>query len=158
MSNGLYRVIDILLGKENEKAVNIGLLIFRLVTGIFIMTHGLQKLSNFETLKNTFADPIGLGSQLSLILILFAEVGCSLLIIFGAFTRLAVIPLIIGMAVVTFVVHGADPFSGKEISLLYLAMFVVLGFTGPGKYSVNFLLRRWLHNIKPLQTSPKGRL
>jgi putative oxidoreductase len=71
----------------------------------------------------------------------FAEFFCSILLILGLFTRLAAIPLVIGMAVAAFVVHGADPFAAKELSLLYLFIYVALIFTGPGRHSVDYVLR-----------------
>jgi putative oxidoreductase len=92
-------------------------------------------------LSNVFPDPIGLGSELSLALIVFAEFACSILVMLGLFTRLSIIPLIIGMLVAAFVVHGADPFASKELSLLYLAIYIAIGFVGAGKFSFDYLLR-----------------
>lgn len=144
MNKRFYKIATVLLGKENGVTKDIALLFFRLVIGVFMLTHGLQKLSNFEMLRMDFPDPIGIGATASLVLIILAEAGCSLLIISGAFTRLAVIPLMFGMIIATFVTHGADPFSTKELALFYLLMYGVLALLGPGKYSVDFLLRRWL--------------
>lgn len=149
MKKSFYRISNIILGEENTKARDFALLLLRLAVGVFMLTHAWQKLSNFETLKTVFPDPLGVGSMLSLILILFAELGCSLLIIFGFFTRLAVIPAMFGMIIAAFVIHGGDAFAAKELSLLYLSMYVVLAFTGAGKYSIDFLLRSWLTKYKP---------
>lgn len=74
-----------------------------------------------------------MSSQLGLSLIIFAEFFCSIALILGLFTRLATIPLIIGMGVAAFVAHGADPFSVKEMSLLYLGIYVTLLLTGSEK-------------------------
>ncbi len=84
-----------------------------------------------------FGDPLGLGSATSLHLSAFAEFVCAILIILGLFTRLATIPLIINMAVVFLIVHSVDDFGTKEMSLLYLGLFLTLFFTGPGKYSAD---------------------
>ena len=94
----------------NQKFLSLGLLILRVLVGITMLTHGLAKLTSFSELSATFLDPIGLGRTLSLILIIGAEVGCSLFVIVGAFTRLATIPLVFSMLVVIFVVHASDPF------------------------------------------------
>ena len=128
-------------GIENNTWSNIGLLIFRLVIGGFMLTHGLQKLNNFDMMSAVFPDPLGVGSTLSLGLIIFAEFFCSALIILGLFTRLATIPLMIGMIVAAFIIHGNDPFAVKELSLFYLSLYVGLIFTGAGKYSLDYLLR-----------------
>ena len=99
----------------NRKFLSLGLLILRVLVGITMLTHGVAKLTSFSELSATFSDPIGLGSTLSLILIIGAEIGCSLFVIVGAFTRLATIPLIFSMLVVIFIVHASDPFQMKEL-------------------------------------------
>ncbi|MCE5332563.1 MAG: DoxX family protein [Bacteroidales bacterium] len=126
---------------ESKTVGNIGILIFRVVLGVLMLTHGWQKLSNFEMMSSVFPDPIGLGTTVSLSLIIFAEFFCSILIIFGLFTRLATIPLMIGMIVAAFVVHANDPFAVKELSFLYLSLYVALAFIGGGKFSIDYLLR-----------------
>lgn len=122
------------------KFLSLGLLILRLFVGITMLTHGVVKLISFPELSMAFPDPIGLGKTLSLVLIIGAEVGCSLLIITGAFTRLATIPLIFSMLVVIFIVHANDPFQVKELPLLYLGIYLLLFFTGAGKMSLDTLI------------------
>lgn len=126
----------------DQKFVGIGLLLLRVLVGITMLTHGIAKLMNFSELSSTFPDPIGLGSTLSLVMIIGAEVGCSILVILGAFTRLATIPLIFSMLVVVFIVHGADPFQVKELPSLYLGIYVLLFFTGPGRISLDTLISK----------------
>ena len=89
-----------------------------------------------------FPDPLGVGSTLSLLLILFAEVGCSCLLIFGLMTRLATLPLMFGMLMAFFVIHGADPFAVRELPLLYLGVYVFLLWGGAGSYSLDEWIRR----------------
>lgn len=115
---------------------SLGLFILRLFAGIMMLTHGLDKLLHFSQYAAAFPDPIGLGSTLSLVLVIGAEVGCSLLILFGLFTRLAVLPLIFNMIVAAFIAHAHDPFAVKELALVYLGIFIALFFTGSGKWSV----------------------
>lgn len=141
MSKKTNKIVALVLGQDNEKVKDVALLLFRLTVGVFMLTHGLQKLAGFDMLKTAFPDPIGMGAELSLVLIILAEAGCSLLLIFGAFTRLAVLPLIFGMLVAAFGAHGADPFAVKELALLYLSMYVVLMLLGGGRYSVDYLLQ-----------------
>ena len=89
-----------------------------------------------------FGDPIGLGPEVSLVLTVFAEVVCSILIVLGLGTRLAAIPSIVTMAVAAFIVHGADPFGRKEMALLYLVGYVVLLLSGSGKFSVDRIISK----------------
>lgn len=86
-----------------------------------------------------FYNFLGLGDELSLLLIIFAEFFCSILLILGIATRAVVIPLIIGMLVIICMVHGDDPFRDKEHGLLFLVPYIVLFITGPGKYSLDYL-------------------
>lgn len=115
---------------------DIGLLILRVSAGGLMMTHGVAKLMNFNSMLTQFPDPIGLGSGLSLSLAVFAEFLCALLVVLGVFTRFAAIPVAITMAVAAFIVHSADPFQRKELALLYFGIFVSLIFLGGGKYSL----------------------
>ncbi len=124
-------------GLDEDILHNIGLLFFRLTLGFFMLTHGWQKIENFQLMSAGFPDPIGLGSSASLVLIIFAEFGCSVLIILGLFTRLATIPLIIGMIVAAFVIHAGDSFSKVELSSLYSSLYIVLAILGAGKYSLD---------------------
>ena len=96
---------------SDRKHLDGALLFLRLFIGGMMLSHGWAKLASFSTLSATFPDPLGVGSTLSLLLILFAEVGCSCLLIFGLMTRLAALPLMFGMLMAFFVIHGADPFA-----------------------------------------------
>lgn len=117
-------------------------LFLRLFAGGMMLTHGWAKLSSFAVLAEHFPDPLGVGSMLSLILILCAEVGCSLLLIFGLLTRLAAIPLIFGMLMAFFFIHAADPFAVKELPLMYTGIYIALLWSGGGKYAVDEIIRR----------------
>ncbi|WP_017730449.1 DoxX family protein [Nafulsella turpanensis] len=116
---------------------DLGLLLLRLVAGAAMLTHGYPKLQRLLSGNFEFGDPVGLGPEISLILAVFAELICSVLIIVGVLTRLATIPLIITMAIAFFVVHGADAFSSRELAFLYLGAYLTIFFTGPGKFSAD---------------------
>lgn len=122
---------------------NIGLLLLRLVVGGYMLTHGWQKVANFEAFSAGFPDPLGVGSTTSLALIIMAEFGCSLLLIVGLFTRLAAIPLIIGMFVAAFVVKKGSSFGEVELPTLYMWLYIVILFVGGGKYSLDFLMSKY---------------
>lgn len=124
-----------LLATTSSTYASLGLLILRLGIGGLILTHGYPKLMRLLDGNLKFGDPLGIGSGLSFILMVFAEFVCSVFIILGLYTRLASIPLIIGMMTAVFIHHAADPFSAKEKALLYLVAFLCLLFTGSGKYS-----------------------
>lgn len=124
------------------KYFNLSQLILRIAGGAMMLTHGYPKFLKLINGDFAFGDPIGLGEEVSLVLAVFAEFICSILIVLGLFTRWATIPLIFTMLVAVFIVHGSDPFSNKELGLMYAAMFIVIGLMGPGKFSVDSLRGR----------------
>ena len=115
----------------NLRNVDLGLLIFRLGISALMLTHGIPKLIKFFGSEEiVFADPLGLGAITTFTLAVFAEFVCSVLVILGLGTRLAVIPLIGTMAVAALIVHVPDGFGRQELPLLYLTGWVLLFFTG----------------------------
>lgn len=107
-----------------------------------MLAHGIPKLKKLIGGNFDFADPLGLGETTSIILTVFAEVICSVLIFIGLGTRLAVIPLIITMLVAIFIIHSGDGFSKQELAWHYLLIYSLLFVTGSGKYSVDHWLSK----------------
>lgn len=122
--------------------INSGLLLWRVVLSSLFLTHGLSKWERLFSDEIKFGDPIGLGPELSLVLVVVAEVVAPLFIIMGFKTRWATVFPIVAMFVAAFIVHGDDPFRKMEMALLYLVGYLVLFMTGPGRYSLDFLLAR----------------
>ena len=123
--------------------IDLGILLVRVSIGLLMLTHGLPKLSMLLSDEPVgFPGVFGMSATFSLALTILAEVVCSLLIILGAGTRLATIPLMITMVVAAFHIHGADPFAKKEMALIYLAGYIFLFIVGFGKYSVDHMLAK----------------
>ncbi len=119
---------------------DLGYLTLRLsLGGTMIWQHGWPKLMGFAERMDTFPDPFGLGGTFSLVLIVFAEVLCALFVMLGLWTRVALVPLIIAMAVIAFLVKGDADFSEKELAFVYLFGFLALLFTGSGRFSIDRL-------------------
>ncbi|MDI6046365.1 DoxX family protein [Flavobacterium yafengii] len=117
-------------------------LILRLTLGLLMLSHGIPKLMKLLNGTMEFGDPIGIGVPASLTLTVFAEVFCSILIIIGFWTRLALIPLIITMAVAVFIVHINDDLGTMESALMYLLSYTALFLLGSGTYSMDEVLKR----------------
>ncbi len=115
------------------------LLVLRLLFGVLLLRHGIDKLENFRSLVHTFPNPLGLGHALSLSLAIFAEVFCAVAVIAGYLFRLSIIPVIFSMCVAFVAIHHASIVQG-ELALLYLVVFCLLFITGPGKFSVDYLI------------------
>ena len=120
------------------KLQDFGLLAVRLLSGGMMLTHGLPKFDRlFGEGPVKFADPFGLGPEISLGLVLFAEVGCSLLVMAGFKTRWATLPLLFTMLMAAFYAHGSDPFSDKELSLTFFTLFLSILISGGGRVSLD---------------------
>ena len=129
--------------KQNPVTVDIILLIVRVFIGFAMLSHGfpkLQQLISGEEIQ--FFDFLSLGPKITLALVVFAEFVCSIFLILGLFTRIAVFFLIVTMAVAGLFVHGADPFSKREASLLYLSVYLLIISLGPGKFSVDQMISK----------------
>ncbi|MEO5591706.1 MAG: DoxX family protein [Chitinophagaceae bacterium] len=123
-------------------AFNIAMLVLRVCTGALIIPYGYEKLIHFAEKKETFTNFIGIGSPLSLALVIFAEFFCGMLIVLGLFTRLAVIPLLISMSVVVFKVNHGNIFGKNEHGAFFLTCFLVIFLCGPGKASADGLINK----------------
>lgn len=122
---------------------NIGALVLRLGAGGMMIPHGIAK---FQTIlagdASKWLDPLGIGPAASLWLSMSAEMGCSLLIIAGLFTRAASAALAFNMFVAAFVFMAGQPWAGRELAALFLVAYSAIFFIGAGRYSVsNWILK-----------------
>ncbi len=127
---------------------DLGLLLFRVSISLFMMFgHGWGKLNRLLSGGEIkFFDPFGLGSTISMGLAVFAEFFVALLVALGLFTRFGSLALIITMFIAGVIYHFEDPFGMKEKALMYLAGYLLLFLTGPGKYSLQALVKNRFTN------------
>ena len=121
------------------KGISLLILIMRVIFGVLFFTHGLDKMMNFNELVQNYPSIIGLGSYMTLMVTIFCEFCCSLFLISGLLVRIMTIPMIIAMGVAFFDVHDAMMPEG-ELALIYFIMFIVLFVTGPGRFSIDYLI------------------
>ena len=74
-----------------------GVFLLRIAVSLLMLSHGIPKALEYETLVQNFPDPLNVGTEVSAMLILFAEVGCSILLLLGLFGRFASATLFIAM-------------------------------------------------------------
>lgn len=131
--------------------LDFGILIIRIIIGILMAFYGYEKLVHFQEMaaSDFWANNVSFLGQkgaFPLALTVFAEFFCSLLLITGLFTRLSLLPLLFCMAYIFLVIF---PFSiissgdnGLEINTTFFYFIIYLGlfFTGPGKYSLDYML------------------
>lgn len=104
--------------------------------------HGWTKWENYASKASKFPDPLGIGSENSLALTVFAEVICSTTLVIGLFTRWSAFACMFTMGVAAFIVHQDDPVKVQEKALLYFAIYGALTTFGPGAFSVDYLRQR----------------
>lgn len=121
------------------KGVSFMILFVRIFFGALFLMHGLDKMMDFDQLSLTYPSVFGLGSYTTLMLSVFCEFACSIFLIAGMLTRIILLPMVISMAVAFFDIHDGMMPEG-ELALIYLIVFFVLFLTGPGRYSVDYLI------------------
>ncbi|MBS1762689.1 MAG: DoxX family protein [Bacteroidetes bacterium] len=135
-----------------KQGYDIGLMIIRVVLALVLFYgHGFEKISVILSGQQIhFMDPIGIGANTSFYMAGFAEGICSILLIFGLFSRFASLILAIDFIVI-FIFHAfisGDGFQVLELRFLYLFTFIALIFTGPGRFSLDYLLFRKKNNFQ----------
>jgi putative oxidoreductase len=143
--------MKLLSANYTSGAINAGLLVLRVGMGVLLAPHGYDKIKNFDAYKAQFINFLGIGQTFSLGLSIFAEFFCAILVVFGLFTRLACVPLVINFLVAVFVAHGGDiifymkngqPAGTAEHPMMYAIAFLTLLITGPGRYSADGVFRK----------------
>ncbi|MBQ2413568.1 MAG: DoxX family protein [Rikenellaceae bacterium] len=133
------RLTTLLSSLSSDRWFDSAILFMRIFIGAMMLTHGIGKIQNYNAIVNSFPDPLGIGSAVSFTLITLTEVGCSVLIIMGLFTRLATLPLIFGMYVATFIAFPEKTFAEGELSFVYMGIYIMLLISGGGRYALDAL-------------------
>lgn len=137
-------MIDFIFGTSvRDKTASIGLLIFRVVIGLFIaFGHGIGKLPPGDQFIS-MVQGMGLPAPaLFAWIAALVEFGAALLVALGLETRTASIFLSLHFAAASFIFHASDPFQAKELAFVYLFSSILLCFTGGGKYALDRLIHR----------------
>lgn len=113
---------------------DLGLLFLRGSGALFLLwVHGLPKLLNYSEQLKQIEDPFHLGAHATLLLAIFAEVLCPLLIIAGVLVRLACLPILAVLLIAMVVVHPEWTLLEGQFGWLLLIMFTTLLISGPGR-------------------------
>jgi putative oxidoreductase len=123
-------------------ATNFALLFLRLAIGVLMTPIGYEKLVNYATMKTQFMPFMGLPPAGALVLVIFAEFFCSILLALGLATRLAAFVLVINMFMAVFLGHAGDFLGEGQKATLFLIPYIFLLITGPGAYSIDGLIKK----------------
>ncbi|KJZ39472.1 MULTISPECIES: DoxX family protein [Pseudomonas] len=122
----------------DEQAEDWGLLFLRISSSLFLLwVHGLPKLLNYSAQLQIIEDPFHLGAPITLMLAIFAEVLCPLLIIAGVLVRLACLPILTVLLVALLVVHPQWSVEEGQFGWLLLILFTSIFIAGPGRLALN---------------------
>jgi putative oxidoreductase len=139
---------------DDSDLTHMALLVARLWFGLsMLFNHGFAKFAHYSDIvsQGTFPDPLRLGPEASLIMVIMAEVLGALLLTVGLMTRVAAAVLVIDMFVAFLMVNktamigqaGGEILSGQgngELAFLYLAGFALLTIAGGGLFSLDTLV------------------
>lgn len=131
--------------------MDIGLLVLRIVVGLYLFGHGSQKLFGWfgghglagtsGTMTRLRFRPAGFWALVSGL----AEAGGGLLFLLGLLSPLGSAGIAAAMLTAIFSVHWSrgvwNSNQGFELPLTNLAGAVAVGFAGPGRYSLDSVLR-----------------
>lgn len=129
----------LLSGLSTRRWNDSAILFLRLFIGAMMLTHGIGKIQGYDYLVNSFPDPFGIGHAASFTLITIAEVGFSMALMVGLFTRLAALGLAFGMFVATFIAFPDKSFADGELSFVYMGIYIFMVISGGGGYSLDKL-------------------
>ncbi|MFC4077579.1 DoxX family protein [Salinithrix halophila] len=126
--------------------LDLGLLILRLVAGLTMAGHAVQKLFGWfggHGVKGTadFFESIGIKPGVPMVALAgLSELVGGLLFAAGVWTAVGSALIIVTMLVAIFKVHGKNGFwvteGGMEYNVLLIAVALAVAMTGPGAYTL----------------------
>lgn len=127
---------------SSSASEDLGKLILRVVLAALILFHGVSKIIGGVGFITGLVMKAGLPPALGY-LVYVGEVIAPLLILFGAWTRLAAVVVMINMLVAVSLVHVGDLFTltknggwALELQAMFLAAAIAVALLGAGRYSV----------------------
>lgn len=136
MSSGFFEMLSC------PVSFSFAILLARLAIGLSLLPYGLKKYENLKKFNNEHQPPdifqVGpLTARQGFISVMLIESLVPCFLILGLFTRLAVIPCIVNMAVAFKTTYKTK--SLEAPSLPFLLMMIVFLITGAGEYSLDYL-------------------
>ncbi|QIE87548.1 DoxX family protein [Pseudomonas nitroreducens] len=118
-----------------DRSGALALLFMRVAAALLLLqVHGLPKLLHWQSELQHIEDPFGIGAAPTLVLAVFAEVLCPILLILGVFARLACLPVIAVLLVALVFVHPQWSLEEGQFAWWMLILFAGLAIAGPGSY------------------------
>lgn len=132
----------VLFPEAPSTPTSVGLLVLRGVAGAAMASHGWGKIQNpFHWMDKAAEPPPAFLQALAAL----AEFGGGLALVVGALTVVASFGIACTMVKAMQVhISGGDPFGKWELAALYFCISLLLLLSGPGRFSLDALVRRRL--------------
>jgi putative oxidoreductase len=132
---------------------SVALLVARLTVGVLFVSTGWGKVHNLAKVTEYFGELHIPAPAFNATLASFTELGCGALLVLGLASRLAAAPLMVTMTVAILTaklaeIHGLPDLFG-EVEWTYLVLLLVIVVFGPGKASLDALVRSRLPSDSP---------
>lgn len=131
-------------------AANFGLLLLRVLTGVFLIHHGYEKLENIENFADAFVRPLNFPFPIaSSYIAALSEIIGSWLLITGLLTRIGALAIAgtISIAIYHAIITAGFNIYLLELLALYFAASLAVLFCGPGLFSIDELVVRRLEPV-----------
>ena len=119
-----------------------GISVIRIIVGLFMVYHGWEVFDS-ETMKGYLGQDAFKNYSSPLPMIYMgktAELTGGLLLMFGFLTRLGCVILMLTMLYISFFVGHGKIWYEDQHPFLFVLLSLVFFFTGPGKWSVDYLI------------------
>ncbi|WP_454045141.1 DoxX family protein [Chryseobacterium sp. Marseille-Q8038] len=127
----------------SEKLINIALLVFRVLLSVeLIVAHGLKKIGVGVSEAEQVPNPLHLPEAFNSLFADAANLVFPVFVIFGFFTRIAVLPILAVTLTGYFILHWNDALLVKDTPFMYSLCYLFLLWMGSGKYSVDYYLTK----------------
>lgn len=124
---------------DHTRVASAGLLVLRLAVGVSLfIDHGWHHLNNLKTIQT--GDPLGMGGERWVYVVLMGQAIGPLLIALGLLTRISALACAVVAGAGFFMLAEDATVTQHESALLYFAIFVALLFTSAGDFSIDGLL------------------
>ena len=122
---------------------HVSLLIFRILLSVeLIVAHGLKKIGVGVSEAEQVPNPLHLPEAFNSLFADAANLVFPVFVIFGFFTRIAVLPILAVTLTGYFILHWNDALLIKDTPFMYSLCYLFLLFMGSGKYSMDHYLRK----------------
>lgn len=129
-------------GPMNPRSTDVGLLLFRVFVGLSLaLLHGIGKVPPSERFVARVGNMGMPAPEITAWLATLAEFGGGLLLAVGLLTRPAALFVVAHFAIVVLLAHAGDPIGDRELAMFFGTSALLLVLAGPGRYSVDAVIR-----------------